>query len=299
MEVKYKWLLDFCSYYDGDESNPATEKKDIFWFYEQKWIEFLFEADYYIKEIVDDYIDFGLKEFNETDGVPLSLKAILLNRYKHWGGYGETANDFKEWYLATYKPRLAEKKLSKGKKMLSSYRLAFLEYHCNLESIEKTPEMDYMFDIANAVSEHKILGIDASVTIGWQKRSFISIDEELMCNALSHADKYGFRIELVKDFIQKHNSGFLTYHIEFKEIRERFLKYLTKNSIPIIPFSDTFYDDGEYVGFWNNKYVYKLYNEDYLEPILWPCKYILIDAFSIEEYEDTDNVLTNKELPFL
>ena len=43
-------------------------------------------------------------------------------------------------------------------------------------------------------------------------------------------------------------------------------------------------DDAEYVGFWNNKYVYRLYNEDYLEPNLWPCKYLLIDANTIEEY---------------
>ena len=39
MEVKYKWLLDFCSYYDGEEPNSAEEKKEIFWFYEQKWVE--------------------------------------------------------------------------------------------------------------------------------------------------------------------------------------------------------------------------------------------------------------------
>ena len=297
MEIRHKWLLDFCSYYDGKENNEPDHTSGMLWEYERVWVMRMQNWDFSLGE-VNEYIHYGVGDFNADDGVPISFKTILFNRYMHWNFCG-TVEGFKEWYLATYKNRLAEKKLNKGKRILNSYRLAFLEYRCNRESIEKTPGMDYMFEIANAVSEHKILGIDASVTIGWQKRSFISIDEELMCNALSHADKYGFRIELVKDFIQKHNSGFLTYHIEFKEIRERFLKYLTKNSIPIIPFSDTFYDDGEYVGFWNNKYVYKLYNEDYLEPILWPCKYILIDAFSIEEYEDTDNVLTNKELPFL
>lgn len=297
MEIKYKWLLDFCSYYNGEENTEADHTSGMLWEYERVWVMQLSNLDFYFGEL-NEYIHYGLGDFNADDGVPITLKIILFNRYRHWNFFG-TAEGFKEWYLTTYKNRLAEKRLSKGKKILNKYRLAFLEYHCNWETIEKTTEMDYMFEIANAVSEHKISGIDAMVTIGWEKHSFISIDENLMCDALSHADKYGFRIELVKDFIQKHNSGFLTYHIEFKEVRERFIKHLAQNSIPIIPSCDTFYDDGEYVGFWNNKYVYKLYNEDYLEPNLWPCKYILIDADSVEEYENINNVLTNKVLPFL
>lgn len=120
-----------------------------------------------------------------------------------------------------------------------------------------------------------------------------------MCEALSHADKYGFRIELVKDLIQKHQSGFLTYHIEFREVRERALRYIIQNNIPVFQFCDSFYDDAEYVGFWNNKYVYRLYKEDYLEPNLWPCKYLLIDANGIDEYEDSNYIITNKVLPFL
>lgn len=40
------------------------------------------------------------------------------------------------------------------------------------------------------------------------------------------------------------------------------------------------------------------YNEDYLEHNLWPCKYLLIDANSIEEYEDSNYIITNKVLPF-
>ena len=87
-------------------------------------------------------------------------------------------------------------------------------------------------------------------------------------------------------------------NIDFKEIRERVLRSLIQKSIPVNPFCDLFYDDAEYIGFWNNKYVYRLYNEDYLEPNLWPCKYLLIDANSIEEYEDSNYIITNKVLPF-
>lgn len=31
-----------------------------------------------------------------------------------------------------------------------------------------------------------------------------------------------------------------------------------QKSIPVNPFCDLFYDDAEYIGFWNNKYVYRL-----------------------------------------
>ena len=123
-----------------------------------------------------------------------------------------------------------------------------------------------------------------SVTVAWEQTEPISKEQDI---AVSNTA------------LQKHKSGFLTYHIEFKEVRERVLRHLLQNSIPINPSCDLFYDDAEYIGFWDNRYVYRLYNEDYLEPNLWPCKYLLIDANGIEEYEDTDYIFANKELPFL
>ena len=104
-----------------------------------------------------------------------------------------------------------------------------------------------------------------------------------MCKALSHAEECGLKIEMVRDSIQKHKSGFLTYHIEFKEIRERAVQYLVRN-MPN-------YDDVEYIGRWKNKYVYKTYNEDFLEPQLWPTIYLLLDNNTIEEFEDCDHVM--------
>lgn len=43
----------------------------------------------------------------------------------------------------------------KGKRILNEYRLAFLEYKGDYEKIKVTPEMTYMFGIANGVdAEH-------------------------------------------------------------------------------------------------------------------------------------------------
>lgn len=291
MVVKFEWLLDFCRFYQGEDSTYEQEEYKIFWTCERAWVRDLCAFSLY-NDWKNEFFNSGLNEFCSDDSVPNSLKVYIFRRAQL------SPNDYKKWYVENYLSQANINRISKGKTILNRCRLAFLEYHCDKRNTSITPEMLYMFEIANAVSEQKISGIDAVVTTGWQKRSFVSIDENLMCEALSHADKNGFRIELVKDFTQKHQSGFWTYHIEFKEIRERVLRYLIQKSIPVNPFCDIFYDDAEYIGFWNNKYVYRLYNEDYLEPNLWPCKYLLIDANSIEEYEDSNYIITNKVLPF-
>ena len=94
-------------YYKGETEAPPEinkEGKAVFWYYEQLWVErevFRDENNYNTQE----YINFGLQDFNKDDGTPLTLKAILFNRHCHWsGGYG-IENDiktFKEWYKSYY-----------------------------------------------------------------------------------------------------------------------------------------------------------------------------------------------------
>ncbi len=100
-------LLKHCRYYKGETEAPPEineEGKAVFWYYEQLWVEreeFRDENNYNTQE----YINFGLQDFNKDDGTPLTLKAILFNRHCHWsGGYG-IENDiktFKEWYKSYY-----------------------------------------------------------------------------------------------------------------------------------------------------------------------------------------------------
>ena len=263
MELKYKWLLDFCSYYNGEENTEADDISSMLWEYERVWVMRLSNWDFSLGE-GNEYIHYGLGDFNADDGVPITLKIILFNRYMHWS-YGGTAEGFKEWYLATYKNRLAEKKLSKGKKILNKYRLAFLEYRCNWNIIEKTPEMEYMFEIANAVDvEH-----------GYDK----PIAEGVMCRALAHADTNGYTIEIVPNaeyLIYKQCDGW-KYHPEFKEIRERALAFV-KREMPE-------YNNAEYLGRWKGKYVYEPFNEEGQR--LMECyPYILLDKESEELFID-------------
>ncbi|MBK8884491.1 MAG: hypothetical protein IPN67_19685 [Bacteroidales bacterium] len=89
-------------YFKGEKKCPkALTKagKELFWLYEMKWVEF--DGDY---DGFGEYEGNGLSDFEKDDGVPLTLKRLLFNRYMHWSGYGpESIPDFKEWYIRSYR----------------------------------------------------------------------------------------------------------------------------------------------------------------------------------------------------
>lgn len=97
-EYTEKDLIPFCRHYDPLKPSHAQTQ---FGFYEYKWIEAMIGERQYIIEMVTVYINYNLETFNVSDGVPISLKALLFNRYTHWESYF-TAEGFKEWYISSY-----------------------------------------------------------------------------------------------------------------------------------------------------------------------------------------------------
>ena len=100
-------LIQYCRYYKGEEECPESYNGTDFdnvWFYEKVWANS--ETDRDEKGCnTTEYITYGMKEFNADDGVPITLKALLFNRYCHWlGGYGKESDTegFKKWYLKLY-----------------------------------------------------------------------------------------------------------------------------------------------------------------------------------------------------
>ena len=92
-----------CRYYKGEEKCPFGEGGDkaMFWFYEKNWLERQERDDsFFLGSILGRYEQCGLTDFEKEDGVPITLKAILFNRYEQWfeGGPG----DFKYWYKERY-----------------------------------------------------------------------------------------------------------------------------------------------------------------------------------------------------
>lgn len=106
-------LLKFCRYYHGEKVNPFDGKdseKSLLWLYEQSWVQELLNAAKHDKpsamlsEYIDDYISVGLKEFAKFDDTPVTLKAMLFNRYAK-GAYSmsDAVDGFKDFYQKYYK----------------------------------------------------------------------------------------------------------------------------------------------------------------------------------------------------
>ena len=104
--------LKHCFYYG--KNVPEDCGAHIGHQYEGCWVRFHFDDDYLLNETLF-YIREGLGDFCTDDGVPISMKAILYNRFCHWG-WCETPDTFRSWYEAieytnvTRKNNTAQKK---------------------------------------------------------------------------------------------------------------------------------------------------------------------------------------------
>lgn len=97
-------LLKQCRYYKGEKENPfegINQNKAMFWFYEQYWVS---QSERGLPPIdsvtLAEYEACGLKSFSINDGVPMSLKAVLFNRFMHW--FESTPDEFKKFYKEQY-----------------------------------------------------------------------------------------------------------------------------------------------------------------------------------------------------
>lgn len=105
-------LVELCRYYRGEKTNPYEGKdqnKSRFWEYEKLWVEQTriienegedSEALKFLGQMISDYQNAGLWDFEVFDHVPLPLKAILFNRYQNW--LEGSPDDFKIWYKENY-----------------------------------------------------------------------------------------------------------------------------------------------------------------------------------------------------
>lgn len=93
-------LLKYCRYYKGEESTPKNVNT-TFWEYEQKWVEWMLNNDAILDDMVSVFVSNGLGAFEQKDNTPITLKALLFNRYAHWS-LGDIVEGFKKWYKSSY-----------------------------------------------------------------------------------------------------------------------------------------------------------------------------------------------------
>lgn len=92
--------LEHCFYYG--KNVPEEYGAHVGHMYEEKWVQLHFDEhprveNNYLMNMTIQYIKDGLGDFCENDGVPISMKAVLYNRFCHWG-WGETPDTFRRWY---------------------------------------------------------------------------------------------------------------------------------------------------------------------------------------------------------
>lgn len=200
---RYPWLQDFCTYINRKDEELTWVEKYLR-YAEIHWTNCLTSWNYTLDK-ADMVEHMGLKGWKTNEGIPDSLLCHLIEVFDHLSGSSyDFVNRFKAWLEENYQVDSLQMKHRKGKRILNEYRLAFLEYKGDNENIERTPEMDYMFTIADGVdAEH---GFDAP------------IDESEMCDAIEYAEENGYEIYLEPDeddIRTKHGFG-IHNHIRFK-----------------------------------------------------------------------------------
>ena len=75
-------LLKYCRYYKGEEQPLFEERNKVkLWYYERSWINDMSNNRDRLSTVIEEYIQCGLGLFEQFDNTPLSLKAVLFNRY--------------------------------------------------------------------------------------------------------------------------------------------------------------------------------------------------------------------------
>ena len=109
--TRRQYLLSQCRYYNGESEPPRSlpEGCALMWDYEWHWVQRSLKNDPTMEQFQTMIEEFHL-ENKEGDDTPLTMKALLLNRYLHWcGAYApieEALRHFEKWYMDHYLIRL-------------------------------------------------------------------------------------------------------------------------------------------------------------------------------------------------
>lgn len=105
--MKKEDLLKYCRYYKGEKYFVSTDPNiGNLWYYERAWVEDIYN-NRYNDTLIDEYIGAGLGLFSQFDGVPLTLQALIFNRYaKGCQSLSEAKEPFKKFYNKYYKREL-------------------------------------------------------------------------------------------------------------------------------------------------------------------------------------------------
>ena len=95
-----KTLFDYCRYYK--KNNTTTNAYiEMFIICEDVWCNFMKTNNDSLNEMLSEYLRVGLADFQQYDGTPITLKAVLYNRFRQYYEHS-TIEDFKKFYIEQY-----------------------------------------------------------------------------------------------------------------------------------------------------------------------------------------------------
>lgn len=99
--MKREEVIKHCKYYKGEKECPYTETEGVLWGCEKSYVDMCSEgATDLLYMYVSEYMSVGLGTYRSTDNIPVSLKALLYNRYSNWNMADQ--EEFKTWYNKYY-----------------------------------------------------------------------------------------------------------------------------------------------------------------------------------------------------
>lgn len=95
-------LLKFCRYYHDEKGGKCSDAEvQMLCKIEKMWVDRMCAEDNDFDALLDEYITSGLTSFSETDNVPVTLKALLFNRFTQYNDRIDV-EAFKKWYKKHY-----------------------------------------------------------------------------------------------------------------------------------------------------------------------------------------------------
>lgn len=136
MTERKQQLIQQCRYYKGEAEPPRSlpEGYALMWDYEMRWVEWSLEDGEPIRDF-EYAIRYYSIESKDGDKTPLTLKALLFNRYCHWANPSNTIEENKEgfesWYESFYQkwPINAEQVMERDENPFSFKKEVIEKYH--------------------------------------------------------------------------------------------------------------------------------------------------------------------------
>ena len=94
-------FVDYCRYYKGREMHSENPFVEMFLICESMWVHFNKTQNASMQEMLSEYLRNGLLEFEQYDNTPITLKAVLYNRFRQYYEQS-TIDDFKRFYIERY-----------------------------------------------------------------------------------------------------------------------------------------------------------------------------------------------------